>query len=299
MLSGFSAGSYCFSQFVSVKVRLQYTIEQSREFNLLDEYAWRVFEKFASTKVAKSVFLLDEFARANLSIKLGTLLDSVNAPIPGGIKHRLRSLWIKSPPGRFVIFFVDQYMNNSSKTDFFHRKSFRSGQTQLLSSMAFTACFSRSFNSNSNRLLFRSANKKRTQRLLERAEADLNSSKSKKKSNHITRDIKKDDRYKAIEEKFAGKRRSNDRVAATEGASAKYRENKKPKDLKRAIGKLDKEDWNIKNIEEMMVFPTGAAGEFVDKLKTHFWSNGRKKAKKREKREKLHISVQNMAKWVV
>ena len=28
-----------------------------------------------------------------------------------------------------------------------------------------------------------------------------------------------------------------------------HRENKKPKDLKRAIGKLDKDDWNIKNID--------------------------------------------------
>ena len=29
--------------------------------------------------------------------------------------------------------------------------------------------------------------------------------------------------------------------------------NKKPKDLKRAIGKLEKEDWNIKSIEEKLL----------------------------------------------
>ena len=36
-----------------------------------------------------------------------------------------------------------------------------------------------------------------------------------------------------------------------------YRENKKPKDLKRAIGKLDKDDWNIKNIEDMIAGQCG------------------------------------------
>ena len=36
-----------------------------------------------------------------------------------------------------------------------------------------------------------------------------------------------------------------------------HRENKKPKDLKRAIGKLDKDDWNIKNIEDMIAGQCG------------------------------------------
>ena len=36
-----------------------------------------------------------------------------------------------------------------------------------------------------------------------------------------------------------------------------YRENKKPKDLKRAIGKLDKDDWNIKNIADMIAGQCG------------------------------------------
>jgi hypothetical protein len=48
---------------------------------MLDEFARRVFDKFAPSKAAISAFLLDEFAlRANSSLKLGTLLDSVNAP---------------------------------------------------------------------------------------------------------------------------------------------------------------------------------------------------------------------------
>jgi hypothetical protein len=64
-------------------LKVRFTIEQSVEFYLLDELARRVFDKFASSKAAKSAFLLDEFARrGNSSIKLGTLLDSVNAPLP-------------------------------------------------------------------------------------------------------------------------------------------------------------------------------------------------------------------------
>jgi hypothetical protein len=49
---------------------------------MLDEFARRVFDKFALIKAAISAFLLDEFARrANSSLKIGTLLDSVNAPL--------------------------------------------------------------------------------------------------------------------------------------------------------------------------------------------------------------------------
>jgi hypothetical protein len=45
---------------------------------MLDEFARRVFDKFEPSKATLSVFLLEEFARrANLSLKLGTLLDSV------------------------------------------------------------------------------------------------------------------------------------------------------------------------------------------------------------------------------
>jgi hypothetical protein len=49
---------------------------------MLDEFARCVFDKFASSKAAISTFLLDEFARrANLSLRLSTLHDSVNAPL--------------------------------------------------------------------------------------------------------------------------------------------------------------------------------------------------------------------------
>jgi hypothetical protein len=48
---------------------------------MLDEFARRVFDKFAPSKVSISTFLLDGFARrANLPLKLGTLLDSLSAP---------------------------------------------------------------------------------------------------------------------------------------------------------------------------------------------------------------------------
>jgi hypothetical protein len=48
---------------------------------MLDEFARRVFEKFVPSKAEISGFLLDEFARrTNFSLKLGTLLDRVNAP---------------------------------------------------------------------------------------------------------------------------------------------------------------------------------------------------------------------------
>jgi hypothetical protein len=52
-----------------------------RAKSMLDEFARRVFNKFAWIKVAISAFLLDEFARyANSLPKLGTLLESVSAP---------------------------------------------------------------------------------------------------------------------------------------------------------------------------------------------------------------------------
>jgi hypothetical protein len=58
-----------------VKVRLHYLAKST-----LDEFARRVFDKLASSKLSKSPFLLDEFARrANSSLKLETLLDIVNA----------------------------------------------------------------------------------------------------------------------------------------------------------------------------------------------------------------------------
>jgi hypothetical protein len=37
--------------------------KQSREFYLLDDFARRLFDKFASSKAAKAAFLLDEQTR--------------------------------------------------------------------------------------------------------------------------------------------------------------------------------------------------------------------------------------------
>jgi hypothetical protein len=57
-----------------VETALEGAIEQSGEFNLLDEFARRVFDKLSSSKAVKSAFLLDKFARAR---QLNSLLDSV------------------------------------------------------------------------------------------------------------------------------------------------------------------------------------------------------------------------------
>ena len=68
----------------------------------------------------------------------------------------------------------------------------------------------------------RSANRKRLQRLLERAEAGSSSSKSKRRSgnNVIMKDIKKDERYKAVEEMFSGKSKRRSGGSST---TAEYR----------------------------------------------------------------------------
>lgn len=95
----------------------------------------------------------------------------------------------------------------------------------------------------------RSANKKRLQKLMERAEQSESKRKSFEKSSSGVKSIKKEERYKFIEAQFTGKKRQ-DKINES---ISKYREDKKPKDLRRAIGKLDKDDWNIKNIEEKMV----------------------------------------------
>ena len=85
--------------------------------------------------------------------------------------------------------------------------------------------------------------------------------------------LQDNDEFKEIERKFCGggshqKRRSSESSEFDNAASNKhsghikhYRYqspyvnlmNKKPKDLKRAIGKLEKEDWNIKSIEEKLL----------------------------------------------
>nr|XP_040575427.1 F-actin-monooxygenase Mical-like [Lepeophtheirus salmonis] len=85
--------------------------------------------------------------------------------------------------------------------------------------------------------------KKRLAKLLE---ASNKHNSGKKSFNKEIRSIKKENRYKVIEEQFeGGPKRKIDPVS-------KYRENKRPKELRRAIGKIDKDDWNIKNIEEKL-----------------------------------------------
>ena len=87
---------------------------------------------------------------------------------------------------------------------------------------------------------------------MQRAEYSAN---EKKKTNIKERkSIKDEERYKIIELHASGKdqhrsRRSGDNVS-------KYRESKKPRELKRAIGKIDSDDWKIKNIEEKLVINT-------------------------------------------
>ena len=71
------------------------------------------------------------------------------------------------------------------------------------------------------------------------------------------RSIKDEERYKVIEAQFSSKRRSGGGDADV----SKYRENKRPKDLKRAIGRLDRDDWNIKNIEEKLLTKKEPEGE--------------------------------------
>ena len=87
---------------------------------------------------------------------------------------------------------------------------------------------------------------------MQRAEVSAN---EKKKAHAKERkSIKDKERYKIIEQYASGKdhtrsRRSGDNVS-------KYRETKKPRELKRAIGKIDSDDWKIKNIEEKLVINT-------------------------------------------
>ena len=67
---------------------------------------------------------------------------------------------------------------------------------------------------------------------------------------YLSRSIKEDDKFKAIEKQFGlgPKRRS------VEGGSAT---DKRPKEIRREIGKLDKEDWNLKSIEDKLISKKG------------------------------------------
>ena len=87
---------------------------------------------------------------------------------------------------------------------------------------------------------------------MKRAEESANE--KKKAHTKERKSIKDEERYKIIEQYASGKdhtrsRRSGDNVS-------KYRESKKPRELKRAIGKIDSDDWKIKNIEDKLVINT-------------------------------------------
>ena len=107
--------------------------------------------------------------------------------------------------------------------------------------------------------LNRSANRKRLLNLMQRAEQSAH---DKKKSAIVRKSIKEEERFKIIENMVSGKdskRRSGDHVRH-------YRENKKPKELKRAIGRIDKDDWNIQNIEQKLVVNSQVADVKKDKV---------------------------------
>jgi hypothetical protein len=107
---------------------------------------------------------------------------------------------------------------------------------------------------------YRSAHRKRLLRLMERAE--VAASERKSVSDKLERrSIKEEERYKVIEAQFSAGGSAKRRSGGGPGeVAAKYRENKRPKDLKRAIGKLDKDDWNIKNIEEKLLIKKDPEG---------------------------------------
>ena len=106
----------------------------------------------------------------------------------------------------------------------------------------------------------RSAHRKRLLRLMERAEVAASDRKSVS-GKLERRSIKEEERYKVIEAQFSAGVSAKRRSGGGPGEIAsKYRENKRPKDLKRAIGKLDKDDWNIKNIEEKLLIKKDPEG---------------------------------------
>ncbi len=119
----------------------------------------------------------------------------------------------------------------------------------------------------------RSANRKRLLNLMQRAEASANEKKKKDKNSTQRKSIKEEERFKIIEQQFGGadSAAKSKKMALAQEAISKYRENKKPKELKRAIGKIDKDDWYIKNIEEKLVINTTKTPE-VKKDKVPKWS---------------------------
>ena len=87
----------------------------------------------------------------------------------------------------------------------------------------------------------RVSNKKRLAKLMERAAMQ----EKKRKETAEPKNIKNEERYKIIEQQFLG-------GGATKSNSESGPTTKQPGDLKRAIGRLDSADWNVKQIEEKL-----------------------------------------------
>lgn len=98
--------------------------------------------------------------------------------------------------------------------------------------------------------LNKSAHRKRVQKLLE-GKPTSKPDHASKEPKLMPRSIKEDDKFKAIEKQFGlgPKRRSG------EGGSSAT--DKRPKEIRREIGKLDKDDWNLKSIEEKLISKKG------------------------------------------
>jgi len=88
----------------------------------------------------------------------------------------------------------------------------------------------------------RVSNKKRLAKLMERAALQEKKRLEKIENGEPIKNIKNEERYKIIEQQFMG-------------GTKKTKENrsaKKPGDLKRAIGRIDSGDWNVRQIEEKL-----------------------------------------------
>eukprot|EP00092_Neocalanus_flemingeri_P024414 GFUD01026470.1.p1 GENE.GFUD01026470.1~~GFUD01026470.1.p1 ORF type:complete len:1877 (-),score=478.06 GFUD01026470.1:313-5943(-) len=87
----------------------------------------------------------------------------------------------------------------------------------------------------------RVSNKKRLAKLMERAALQEKKRLEKIENGEPIKNIKNEERYKIIEQQFMGGTKK-----------AKSHSAKKPGDLKRAIGRIDSGDWNVRQIEEKL-----------------------------------------------
>ena len=129
------------------------------------------------------------------------------------------------------------------------RKEREKGQTigQLVASDAMQRKKKRSIDNEEEELpdeykACRVSNKKRLAKLMERAALQEKKRQEKIDNGEPIKNIKNEERYKIIEQQFMGGTKK-----VKESRSAK-----KPGDLKRAIGRIDSGDWNVRQIEEKL-----------------------------------------------